>query len=506
MIIWTRFAHSGDGRIAWEVAEDETFSNVVQHGEANASFANDFCVKADVRGLAPGRRYFYRFLSGSGPSPTGRTLTAPSAGGESLTVALFSCANYAFGYFHAYGHAAQRDDIDLVLHTGDYIYEYGRGTYPTTREAIPERIIDPARETVRVEDYYQRYATYHADPDLQELRRLKPMSVVWDDHELTNNTWRDGAQNHQDYEGSFADRVAAASKAYFDWMPIRRPDAGPRVYRHLDWGDLARILLLDTRLIGRDRQLDYAAALGNALSQGPAQALAALNEFRSTTPDNPARTLLGSAQEAWLNETLAQSKQRGQAWQILTQQVIVADQFFPSGMSGLLGADTSANTRRWVAGGEQLAALGLGWNLDAWGGYPGARTRLLDACTAHANNAVILGGDSHNCWLNNLPAAGGERMAAIEFAGGSVSSPGFERPFSAAEAGGREALMLSGNPQLAWCDLSNRGYGALRFARDACEAEWVAFVDVRTPYAPTPTVTRLQAAASTDAGPGAWSL
>ncbi len=507
VVIWTRFAHSGDGRIGWEVAEDESFARVAQRGRTQASSVNDFCAKVDVRGLAPGRRYFYRFLSGSGPSEIGRTCTAPAAGAESLRLALFSCANFPFGYFHAYGHAAAREDIDLAIHCGDYIHEYQRGVYPSEAEAIPARVIEPATEITRVEDYYQRYATYHRDPDLLALRAAKPMSVVWDDHELANDTWAQGAQNHQgDTEGAFTDRIAAASKAYFDWMPIRRPEpSGARIYRHLDWGDLARIVLLDTRHIGRDRQLDYRTQLFPRLAQGGADAAAAFAEFRQSL-NHPDRTLLGAAQESWFAEALAQSKQRGQTWQIVAQQLVMGEQLAPQGFSRLLPESASAGTRQFVAGGEQLGAMGLPWNLDSWGGYPAARTRFLEVCAANANNAIVLGGDSHNCWLNNLNASGAARLAALEFAGGSVSSPGFERTLSAGAPGTREAMLRGANAALAWCDLSNRGYAALSFTRGACSAEWLAFADVSAPTPSAPSVTRLSATPSASAGPGAWTL
>ncbi len=506
VILWTRFAPADGRRIAWEVSESETFADIVQRGEANATAANDFCVKVDVRGLQPGRRYVYRVLSASGPSPVGLTRTAPAGEAERLTVALFSCANFPFGYFHAYGHAAERDDVDIVLHVGDYIYEYERGEYPSAREALPERMIEPAHETVSLADYCARYATYHTDPDLLELRRLKPISAVWDDHEIANDAAAHGAQNHQRTEGTYADRIAAASKAYFDWMPLRRPERrGLRLHRALDWGDLARIVLLDTRLAGRDRQLDYRRALAGRLSQGGGEAAAAIQEFRDTLLSDPRRTLLGAEQEAWLGRMLAQSKQRGQTWQIIAQQVVMGEQRIPSGLSHLLPASAHANPRRWIASGEELGAHGLPWNLDSWGGYPAARTRLLQACANQANNAVVLSGDSHNCWLNNLANPQGGGLAAIEFAGGSVSSPGFERALSNAAPGEREALMQSGNPGLAWCDASHRGYGVLHFTRSACEAEWNGFADVHTPDRAAPTITRFASAASA-AGQAGWSL
>ncbi|MEJ0058602.1 MAG: alkaline phosphatase D family protein [Terricaulis sp.] len=505
VMLWTRFAHSGDGRIGWEVSEDEAFARVISRGDAEARFANDFCVKVDALGLAPGRRYFYRFLSASGPSLTGLTRTASQGATESLSFALFSCANMPYGYFHAYGHTARRDDIDLVLHAGDYIYEVQRGSYPNAADAVPGRLVDPVNEAVSLADYYQRYASYHTDPDLLELRRLKPMSMIWDDHEIAENTWREGARsNPSSAHGTFQDRIAAAAKAYCDWMPIRvPPPQGARLYRALDWGDLARIILLDTRFIGRDRQLDYRTSLLPRLAEGGADARALAAEFRAML-DDPARSMMGVAQEAWFAEALAGSKARGQTWQVVTQQVVMGDQIAPTGLSHLLPENANANARQWYGGAERTAALGLPWNLDSWNGYPAARARFLEACAANANNALVLGGDSHNFWANNLGEA--NRLAAIEFAGGSVTSPGFERVLTRAEPGQRETMLRGANPQLALCDLTHRGYGAFRLTRTECAAEWVAFNDVRSPIAPTPRITRLSSAPSTAAGPGAWSV
>ncbi len=508
VIIWTRFVSSNGGRIGWEVAEDENFTRIVRRGAATAAFATDFCVKADVRGLQPGQRYFYRFVSGSGPSQTGRTRTAPAGAIDSVTFAFFSCSNYGFGYFHAYGHAAQREDVDLVLHVGDYIYEGQRGSYPSDADTVAGRAVEPIVEIVHLADYYARYGQYHTDPDLQELRRLKPMSVIWDDHELANDANKDGAQNHQpETEGSWTDRVAAASKAYFDWMPIRRPDPrGPRIYRSFDWGNLARFVMLDTRYIGRDPQLDYRTTLLPALQAPGADGAALARTFRAEFLDNPNRTMMGPAQERWFADTLAQSKQRGQPWQVVAQQVVMGEQLAAHGVSRLLPESLAPSGRAYFENGERVGALGLPWNLDSWGGYPAARERFLAACTANANNAIVLGGDSHNCWINNLPSADGRRLAAIEFAGGSVSSPGFERSLTNAQPGQRESVIRAGNPNLAWCDMTRRGYGAVKLTREACEAQWVAFDNVRVPTAGPPAVSRLVSAASASAGPGAWSV
>lgn len=506
VILWTRFV-GGDGQIAWEISEDETFANVAAGGAAQASAASDYCVKVDVRGLAPGRAYFYRFLAGSGPSLVGRTRTAPEDA-QSLTVGLVSCANYGFGYFHAYGHLAARDDVDLVLHTGDYIYEYGHDEYPSTELTVAGRAFDPDHEIVSLADYYRRYQQYHTDPNLLALRATKPIAAVWDDHEITNDATSTGAQNHQRNEGSYADRVAAAAKAYFDWMPIRRPDPNTvRLYRALDWGGLAKIILIDTRYIGRVRQLGYQRALGLRLLSDGAGTQAAVEEFRRTQLLDSARTLLGAEQEAWLTETLAASKQRGQTWQVVAQQIAMGEQLVGAGAAAMVSPEAHSNVRRYVTVAERLGRMNMPWNLDAWDGYPAARARFLQACVANAANAVVLGGDSHNTWVNNLASPDdASRMAAIEFAGASVTSPGLEQAMSAAAPGAREAMMKSANPHLAWCDITNRGYGVLKFTRERCEAEWAAFANVREAQAPAPTITRFSATPSAASGPGAWAI
>ena len=503
VIIWTRFVPASGDRIGWEVSEDETFTRVARSGTARARLANDFCVKVDVLGLEPGRRYFYRFLSGSDPSSTGQTRTAPAGAVQSFTAALTSCSNFGFGYFHAFGAIAQREDIDVVLHVGDYIYEIHRGAYPDASEIVPGRVIEPSGDTVTLNDYYQRYASHHTDASLLEMRRLKPLCAIWDDHEIANDAWRDGAQAHFANQGSYADRVAAADKAFHDWMPIRRAGPGYRQYRSFDWGDLARVLLLDARFIGRDRQLDF-RAFANRLAETGANAEALLEQWRREDLDNPARSMLGAAQEQWVSETLATSKARGQTWQMIAQQVVLGEQKWNAGASGMLPQGSSSLD--WVSRNERLGALGVSWNQDGWTGYGAARARFIDACERDARNALVLAGDSHNCWLSNIPTATGGRRAAIEFAGGSVSSPGFERTLTNAQPGEREASFRSANTDLAYCDIGTRGYGALKLTREGCASEWVAVGDARSAVAATPNVTRIEAAAGANAGPGAWTV
>ncbi|MBX3510430.1 MAG: alkaline phosphatase D family protein [Hyphomonadaceae bacterium] len=335
--------------------------------------------------------------------------------------------------------------------------------------------------TTTLNEYYQRYAVYHTDASLLELRRRKPLIAIWDDHEIADNAWADGALGHQSNEGNYAERVASARKAYYDWMPIR---GGPNTaaYRSFDWGDLARIIVLDTRLAGRSQPYRYSAAQVRALTQGGDAAAAALAEIRAAL-SNPARSMLGAVQEDWLSRTLARSKARAQPWQILLQQVVMGAQTAAPDLLALAPEGASAGARRYFAMGVALGAAGVAWNPDSWSGSGAARGRLLGACVTHANNAVVLSGDSHNCWLNNLRTAPGQ-FAAIEFAGGSVTSPGFERPLPLGAPGAREAMMRAANSDLVWCDVTHRGYGALTFTRTHCSGEWRAFNSVSTPQAP----------------------
>lgn len=508
VMLWTRFvpATPGAATVGWEVADDQAFARVRARGEATASPLRDYCVKVDAGGLAPGRRYFYRFLSAGEPSPTGFTCTAPARGGSALTLALFSCANKPFGYFHAYAHAAARADVDICIHTGDYIYEYQRGVYPNPGEVVPGREIEPATEIISSSDYHARYASYRADPALQELHRTKPMIAVWDDHELANDTWRDGAQNHQPNEGDWAVRRLAAGQAYDDWLPIRAQRSPLQIYRRLDWGDLATLVMLDTRSIGRDKQLDWRAALTPA-AEGGASAMAAAARTLGDGPlADPARTLLGSAQEAWMQQELQRSKARGVTWQVLTQQLVMGKQRFSQAMAAMVDANASVFTKQWAGAGALIGDLGYGWNLDSWSGYPQARARFLQACASHAKNALVLSGDSHNAWANNLPGGRDGRPAAIEIAGAGVTSPGFERTFVGAGPGGREAAMRAANEELAWCDLTHRGYCVAKLTPSRADVEWLGFDSIATPTAPEPKVTRSSAEATRDRGVGAWQF
>lgn len=510
VVLWTRFrpSNGGNARVGWEIADDEAFKKLAAKGELMIAAADDHCGKVLAKGLKPGRRYFYRFLSAGGASPTGLTRTAPQGKIDAFTFAAFSCANKPQGYFHAYADAAARDDVELCIHLGDYLYEMERGNYPSAAEAVPGRLIEPGNELRSYRDYCARYASYRIDPDLQELHRVKPWAVIWDDHEFANDTWMDGAGAQDDKtDGPWANRKAAAVKAYFDWMPIRhRPVDGLKIYRRIDWGELASVLLLDTRLIGRAQQCNARTALAAAAQQGPDELKKAAQAFVANNLNDPKRSLMGSAQESWMAQQLRESKKNGRPWQILAQQVVVGKQTIPPTAPKFLPPDASDWQKQFVQNAVAFSDLGLPWNMDSWAGYPAARARFLEACARDANNALVLAGDSHSAWAHNLPGGADGASAAAEVGVTSVSSTGFERTFANAAPGEREAAMRAANSELAWCDVTNRGYTLTRVTADKAEATYMQLGPITTPDRPTVTPKTLIAEARKGSGVGPWQV
>ncbi|MEX6723006.1 alkaline phosphatase D family protein [Parapedomonas caeni] len=480
VILWTRYvpADGAAAEVAWEVATDAGFASIVASGKGHATPERDFTVKVDARPLAPGGRYFYRFRDSGGQiSTVGQTRTLPTGAVEALNIALFSCSNLPFGYFNAYAHAAARDDIDLALHVGDYIYEYQRGTYPPEQAVVDGRHVEPTNEIVALADYRQRYAQYRRDPDLQAVHQRLPFLCVWDDHELANNTWKGGAQNHQpDSEGPWDRRWRAAYQAYCEWLPIREQAPG-LIYRRFDWGRLASLIMLDTRFIGRDEQFDYKELLGSVDKNDPAAVTQALRQFGQTVLDDPRRSILGHAQERWLARQMADSRARGVPWQVLGQQVLAGWSRMPPELPSILGPQTPSYVREYVSAGAIAGGLGLPANLDAWAGYPAARRRLVDDILKYADNAVILAGDTHNAWAFELLGGPDGRPAAVEFGTHSVTSPGMESAFE--NTSGLAALLVAANPELKWVDTHHRGYCTVRFTPESATAEFVLLKTIK---------------------------
>jgi alkaline phosphatase D len=430
VILWTRVTTTSGAAVAvsWQIARDRDMRDLVGSGEVSTDASRDFTVKVDATGLEPGKTYYYRFLAEGGSSPIGRTRTAPAGGVDRLRFAVVSCARYAHGYFHAYRGIAARLDLDAVLHLGDYIYEYGTGDYGSARP------YEPAHEILTLADYRTRHGYYRRDPDLQAVHQQHPFIAIWDDHEVADNGYDQGAENHQPDEGSWADRKAAATQAYREWMPIRDSESGV-IYRTLRYGDLADLVLLDTRYGGRVKQLP---------TDDPGLA-------------DKSRSILGATQEAWVAEELKGSKA---TWRLVGQQVVMT----------------------------QLPSL---FASDAWEGYPGSRERLFAVLTENKiDNVVVLTGDIHSSWANDLapdvkdPAAydpaTGAGAIAVEFVTPAVSAPGATEAVAPAAA-----ALVTENKGVKFVDFYHRGYIVLDVTPARVQAAWFHYATPEEPEVPT---------------------
>ena len=468
VILWTRVLPGSGSTEAvpcsWQMATDDTFETIVASGEATARVERDYTVKVDATGLTPGTPYCYRFMARGVTSPVGCTRTLPVGVVREFKMAVASCSNYPQGFFHAYRDIAKAD-LDVVLHLGDYIYEYPVGEYvnPIAEQQLG-RIVEPEHEILVLEDYRMRYGLYRTDADLQAAHAAHPWITVWDDHEMMNDTWRAGGENHSESEGDFAARIEAARQAYHEWMPIRTGAEGDQgtIYRAFQIGELADLIMLDTRLVGRDEQLDY--------TQGIEQA-GSVEAFLKNDLYNAERKILGEDQEVWLQSELQLSKARSATWQVLGQQVLMGKLNIPVIPSEELAKlELSEYARPRVEQTQQLAPYGLPSNLDAWDGYPAARERLFAMLSAHATNPISLAGDTHNGWAFNLTNAQGEAVG-VEWGTPGVSSPGLEHyvPLPPEQM---QALLKDASPELVACDTSQRGWTEVTLTPEAATAQW----------------------------------
>ena len=462
VLLWTRFVSGRESKLKAEVALDMGFKKIVAGSDVFASPERDYTAKVVVSGLSPNRWYFYRFIAPDGSiSRVGRTRTLPEGTVDQFGLALFSCSNLPFGYFNAYAHAATRDDLDLAVHVGDYIYEYQRGVYPDPKSVIDGRPIEPAHEILSLADYRLRYASYRLDPDLQLLHARLPMIAQWDDHESANDSWRDGAENHQsESEGSWSTRKAIAERVYREWMPV-----SDDYWSSYQIGNLATLFKVETRLVARSAPLDIAAAIraGGDLDT-------AIRKFRDEQWRDPSRTLLGPEQEHWLRTGLRESKRNGTRWQVVAQQVVMGEVLMPQQVAGWLRPDAPTTMRQYVQLGITAARNGVPFNFDSWGGFPEARDRLLRAALSSNADLIVLSGDSHNAWGQNLTVDGA--VAGVELAGHSVTSPGYEKFAPQIARDDFATVMRGANPGLAFTELARRGYVSLVLRQTQAEGRW----------------------------------
>ena len=472
VLLWTRFQADQDTPLEFEVSDSVDFTRKIAGGSIAARAENDWCCKTFAKGLEPAQSYYFRFIAPDGSiSDIGRTRTLPEGPADRFRMAVFSCANIGFGWFNAYAHAAADGNFDCVLHLGDYFYEYAPGTYPSTDETVSGRSVWPSHELVALADYRERYAAYRQDPDLRRLHQLFPMIAVWDDHESANDSWEGGAENHQpDSEGEWSVRKAAAMKAYREWMPV-----SDEPWAEYEVGDLATLYRLETRLTARAKQF----SLGDVLRGGssPEEAKAALIAFRDGDYRDPARELLGSAQQGWLAEGFSRSKAAGKTWQVLVQQVLMGNLVSSPSLAAALPKDAPDYIRQRVLAGAMAGAEGVPFSMDAWDGYPAARRRVFEAALSADANLISLAGDTHNAWAFDLDLEG--TPVGVEFGGQSVTSPGFEGylPQVPPDVLARDAVAT--NAQLQWMDSSRRGYMAVELTPGSATSEYRFLGSVR---------------------------
>jgi alkaline phosphatase D len=505
VMLWTHARipnSSADVALTWQVSKTSSFDSIVASGSITSSASRGFTNKVDATGLAAGNVYFYRFLDMTNTaSPVGTTRTLPVSSVASVKFAVFSCALYAEGYFNAYD-AAARSGAEYAIHLGDYIYEYGAGPKEFGNSASPAgRTPVPATNIVSLDDYRARYAQYRSDPNLQAAHAAMPWITVWDDHEFANNAWVDGAENHNPAtQGSWASRKAAAAQAYHEWLPIRAPDASNllKIYRRVDFGNIFTLHMLDTRIEGRAKQYD---AFGDA-DGGLARYATAL-----TSGADASHPMMSTDQQSWLTSGTAASTA---TWQILGNQDIMSRFWFPANIlqasaavlanpsaanlasvQTIISAYLTAKATRATLGSSALTSAQaallnpstnplLPYNLDSWDGYPLQREAILQTIRAQGRKLVTLSGDSHNAWFAKLTTLAGND-AGFEFAGTSVSSPGFESAGLGALASsldGTAVAPVNGSglglvSDLAYADTTRRGYLLMTATSKDVKGEYV---------------------------------
>lgn len=475
-VLWTRATvdtGAGDVALDWHVAE-ALDAKPCRSGRVTARAAADHTAKVEATGLAPGRDYHFWFTAPDGTrSPVGRFRTLPRGKVDRLVIAIASCQLYPGGLFNAYADMAALPRLDAVLHLGDYIYEYGADGYGADIGRTLGRLPDPPHEIVALDDYRRRHAQVKRDPDMQAAHARAAFICVWDDHEVANDDWVGGAENHDPAsEGDWSARKAAAMQAYFEWMPIRETRRGlgrEAIYRSFEFGDLATLAMVETRLLARSQQ---AAFKGDAPDPDEVAAVLA-------TRARPDREMLGAGQQRWLEQVLAQSVAAGKPWQLLGNQVVMARVAGPD-LPVLMGRERyeAALTTMPASFRQRLPALvagyraGVPFSLDSWDGYPAARERLYAAFARAGSRPVVLSGDSHAAWSNDLYDAGG-RLAAVEFGCTAITSPSY-----GALLPGIGKLVAETNREVLFCDQDHKGYSLLTLTPDAVVTEHVAVSSV----------------------------
>ena len=466
VVIWTRVTPtpsatpgSGQGKpvtVTWQVAKDKKFKKIVRKGRFRTSAGRDHTVKLDAKGLKPGKEYHYRFIALGQKSPVGRLRTAPRkrAALDNLRFGVVSCSNLEAGFFTPYRALAARQDLHAILHLGDYLYEYPTGGYGMGQDNVVVRPHDPPHEMVSLEDYRRRHASYKTDPDLQALHARYSWILTWDDHEVTNDQWKAGAENHDESEGDYKKRRARAHRAYDEWMPVRMDGTaalgdGTRFYRRMRFGQLAEVSMLDLRTY-RDEQ-------------------AALPGVDATVSD-PSRSITGKKQMAWLKESLTRGDHAPQ-WKVIGNPVMIAPVTFGDLPNDLIDPIND------VTG--ILPADGAPYNVDQWDGYTADRREVLGHIRDHqVKDVLFVTGDIHSGWACELPLDTSTQPLygdsyGVEFVCSSVTSNNLKDITGAPQLTPLvETAILANNRHIKYLDFDNHGYSVLDITPERAQMDW----------------------------------
>jgi alkaline phosphatase D len=477
VIIWTRVTPPDNNppsiTVRWKVATDTSLSNVVKFGDFTTNAERDYTVKVDVDGLEPNTVYYYGFVALDRTSQTGRMKTAPLGANavNHVRVGVVSCSNYPSGYFNAYNTLSRRNDLDVVLHLGDYIYEYATDTTESFIK-VSNRIAEPNKEILTLADYRSRYSTYRLDSDLRRLHQQQTFVSVWDDHESANNAYKDGAENHNPGEGEWGTRKSVSKRVYYEWMPIRET-ADTIIHRSIPIGNLVDIYMLDTRIEGRDKQVF------NTGVNAPQASKDSLN--------NPNRTILGVPQYQWITNRLAQSQAR---WKLLGNQVM----FNPISITPIdtVGMSDTAKLLLPFA----LPIVSDRFAGDLWSNYPAEQQRMMKFIRDNSiRNVVIATGDFHCGFgmdVSESPEVyNGSNGLAVEFLTPSITSSNFDEilfstrlpdafkafePLVKASAPSYLRAMYTtmdkNNKHIKYVDFERHGYLVLDFTENKMQGDW----------------------------------
>lgn len=438
VVIWTRVSSEVEKEVEvnWKMSSNEAMTQIVQSGKLMTNSNKDFTVKTDVTGLEANTKYYYQFEALDEKSPIGKTKTAASQSPEEVKLAIVSCSNYEAGFFNAYSRIAEREDLDAVIHLGDYFYEYAVGGYGDTSLG---RLNLPVGELLSLDDYRTRYSLYRQDADLQKVHQAHPFITIWDDHEIANNAYLHGAENHQEGEGDYYKRAAAAKQAYYEWLPIR--ETTPLHYRKFQYGNLLDLIMLDERLAGRT---------------APVDSVDAPNYYDEN------RAILGDKQLNWFLDNLKNSKA---SWKVIGNQVLFSN------------LDMKAANPNWPI------------NLDAWDGYPAERNKIVQFLQQEdIQNLIFVTGDTHRSWafeaassMKDYRENEAEAVVAVEFGTTSITSSNSDEGTTMDTVLMGEQVLLKTNPHLKYLNAHDHGYLLLSLTQEEAIAEWHFVETVKKP-------------------------